>query len=65
MEVYKIQLPAEKFAHAKGRMEGFRAGYGTLLFYEDTTTVREFQERFKSYEDKFPGCGFYLFFYTY
>lgn len=58
MEIYKIQLPADKFEHAKGRMEGFRGGYGTILFYEDTTTMREFQEKFKTYEDKFPGCEY-------
>lgn len=27
-----------------------------ILFYEDTSTVREFQEKFKIYEDKFPPC---------
>ncbi|KAL8695962.1 MAG: hypothetical protein Q9201_007887 [Fulgogasparrea decipioides] len=54
-EVYKQQLPEEKFNHAKQRFVGFRAGYGTILFYEDTTSVREFQEKFKTYEDKFPG----------
>lgn len=56
MEVFKVQLPADKFAQAKGRMEGFRGGYGTILFYEDTTQMREFQEKFKTYEDKFPAC---------
>ena len=30
MEVYKVQLPAEKFEHAKGRMVGFRKAYGTV-----------------------------------
>ncbi|KAL8722644.1 MAG: hypothetical protein Q9181_007442 [Wetmoreana brouardii] len=54
-EVYKQQLPEEKFNRANQRFVGFRAGYGTILFYEDTTSVREFQEKFKTYEDKFPG----------
>lgn len=54
MEVYKAMLPAESFEHAKGRMEGFKAGYGTVLWYEDTSRVREFQGKFKTYEDKFP-----------
>ena len=26
-----------------------------ILFYEDTDNVREFQDKFKTYEDKFPG----------
>jgi len=54
MEVYKMMLPADAFERAKGRMEGFRGGYGTVLFYEDTTRMREFQEKLKTYEDKFP-----------
>ena len=29
-EVYKQQLPDEKFQHAKGRFEMFRKGYGTV-----------------------------------
>lgn len=55
MEIYKLQLPADKFEHAKGRMVGFRKAYGTVLFYEDTSNVREYQEKFKTYEDRFPG----------
>ncbi|KAL2046587.1 hypothetical protein ABVK25_011712 [Lepraria finkii] len=53
-EVYKAMLPEDKFTHAKQRFDGFRAGYGTVLFYEDTTNIREFQEKFPTYEDKFP-----------
>lgn len=30
MEVYKVQLPADKFEYAKGRMVGFRKAYGTV-----------------------------------
>ena len=29
-EVYQQQLPAEKFAHAKVKFDGFRKGYGTV-----------------------------------
>ncbi|KAI4092208.1 MAG: hypothetical protein LQ339_007974 [Xanthoria mediterranea] len=54
-EVYKQQLPEEKFNQANKRFIGFRAAYGTILFYEDTDNVREFQNKFKTYEDKFPG----------
>lgn len=84
MEVYKVQLPADKFEHAKGRMVGFRKAYGTVsggespahpfplccrmsqmlmclsaqvLFYEDSSNVREFQEKYKTYEDKFPASA--------
>ncbi|KAL9001495.1 MAG: hypothetical protein Q9169_000070 [Polycauliona sp. 2 TL-2023] len=54
-EVYKQQLPEEKFNQANKRFQGFRAAYGTILFYEDTDNVREFQAKFPRYEDKFPG----------
>lgn len=30
MQVYQVQLPADKFAHAKERMVGFRKAYGTV-----------------------------------
>ena len=30
IEVYRTMLPDEKFQHAKGRMDGFRAAYGTV-----------------------------------
>lgn len=37
----------------------FEADVGMqILFYEDSTNVREFQEKFKMYEDKFPACTF-------
>ena len=54
-EVYKQMLPEEKFTNANKRFQGFRAGYGTILFYEETDTIRTFQEKFKTYQDKFPG----------
>ncbi|KAL8927448.1 MAG: hypothetical protein Q9208_002253 [Pyrenodesmia sp. 3 TL-2023] len=47
-EVYKQQLPAEKFERANQRFQGFRKGYGTILFYEDTDRVRVFQNKFKT-----------------
>ncbi|KAI4113411.1 MAG: hypothetical protein LQ345_005604 [Seirophora villosa] len=54
-EVYQQQLPAHKFESANKRFQGFRKGYGTILFYEDTDVIREFQAKFKTYEDKFPS----------
>ncbi|KAL8793200.1 MAG: hypothetical protein Q9195_004230 [Heterodermia aff. obscurata] len=54
-EVYRQQLPPEKFEQANQRFGGFQGAYGTVLFYEDTSVVREFQEKFKTYQDRFPG----------
>lgn len=55
-ETYRQQLPAEKFEQANKRFGGFQDAYGTVLCYEDTSVVREFQEKYKTYQDKFPGC---------
>ena len=55
-ESYRQQLPPEKFEKANQRFGGFQDAYGTVLCYEDTSAVREFQEKFKTYQDKFPGC---------
>lgn len=54
MEVYMAMLPADAFEQAKGRMDGFRGGYGTILWYEDNTKVRDLQEKVNKYADKFP-----------
>ncbi|UZJ54352.1 hypothetical protein CBS101457_003672 [Exobasidium rhododendri] len=42
------------FEHAKGRIDGFKAGYGTVLFYEDQKTIEQFQSKFAAYKDLFP-----------
>jgi predicted oxidoreductase (fatty acid repression mutant protein) len=44
----------EGYNHAKGRIDGFKAGYGTVLFYEDEETISGMQEKFAAYKDKFP-----------
>lgn len=44
----------EGFNHAKGRVDGFKAGYGTVLFYEDEDTIKGMQEKFAAYKDNFP-----------
>lgn len=44
----------EGFNHAKGRVDGFKAGYGTVLFYEDEETIKGMQEKFAAYADNFP-----------
>ena len=56
--VYKQQLPPDKFEHANQRFGGFQAAYGTVLFYEDSSVMRGFQEKFKTYQEHFPGCMF-------
>ncbi|MBU5615904.1 nitroreductase family protein [Psychrobacter sp. TAE2020] len=44
----------EKFQGTKDKIVGFRAGAGTVLFFEDKGVVRNMQEAAPLYADKFP-----------
>ncbi|KAF1302908.1 nitroreductase family protein [Enterococcus saccharolyticus] len=47
--------PAEAFEGTKQKLAGFKAGYGTVLFFSDLDTVKNLQEQFPLYADSFPG----------
>lgn len=44
----------EQFVSTKQKMDSFKAGAGTVLFFEDHKVVRGFQEDIPLYADKFP-----------
>ena len=48
-------VPAEAFVATEQKIDrSFASGYGTVLYYEDTTVVRKLQEQFPTYADNFP-----------
>lgn len=47
-------VPADAFDSTQAKMDGFAAGVGTVLFYEDQDTVRALQEKFPLYAQNFP-----------
>lgn len=47
-------VPAEAFAQTRAKLDGFAAGAGTVLFYEDQDVVKGLQEKFALYADNFP-----------
>lgn len=49
------KLPADRFAITKERLNGFKNGYGTVLFFEDTDVLRDIQEKFPTYKDRVPS----------
>ncbi len=53
-ETLRKIVPAEHFDSTQQRMNGFAAGYGTVLFYEDETVVEGLQKQFPTYKDNFP-----------
>ena len=44
----------EQFASTKQKMDSFKAGAGTVLFFEDHKAIRALQENAPLYADKFP-----------
>ncbi len=44
----------EKFQGTKDKIAGFRAGAGTIMFFEDKGVVKKMQENAPLYADKFP-----------
>ncbi|KKY19638.1 putative nitroreductase family protein [Diplodia seriata] len=53
-DVLKPQVPAEAFPSTEARLNGFRAGYGTILFFEDPAPVKDLQAKFTIYAHHFP-----------
>jgi len=53
-DVLKAIVPEAAWEHTGSRIAGFRAGYGTILFYEDPAPVKNLQTKFAQYADKFP-----------
>lgn len=47
-------VPADAFSDTKAKLDGFAAGAGTVLFYEDSAPVKALQEQFPLYADNFP-----------
>ncbi len=52
--VLKKIVPEEAFAQTQEKLDGFKGGYGTLLFFEDQSVVEGLQEAFSLYKDNFP-----------
>lgn len=52
-ELRKI-VPADAFPTTEEKIDGFAAGAGTVLFYEDREPVKVLQEKFPLYADNFP-----------
>ncbi len=52
-ELKKVVAP-EKFDLVEEKRQGFAAGYGTILFFEDNDSVGEMQKKFAPYAKYFP-----------
>ncbi|KAK3905919.1 putative nitroreductase HBN1 [Staphylotrichum tortipilum] len=53
-ETLKAIVPAEQWGATEGKIAGFKAGAGTVLFFEDHAVVEGLQAKFALYADRFP-----------
>lgn len=54
MESLRAIVPAEHFEPTEVKINAFKSGYGTVLFFEDQSVVTELQEKYSLYKDNFP-----------
>jgi len=53
-ETLRKIVPAENFSFTDEKINSFRSGYGTVLFFEDTSVIESLQQQFALYKDNFP-----------
>lgn len=54
MENLRKVVPPKQFAATEKKINGFKAGYGTVLFFNDEKITKSLQEKFAFYADNFP-----------
>lgn len=47
-------VPVASFSTTEAKIDSFKNGYGTVLFFEDTNVIKSLQENFPLYKDNFP-----------
>ena len=47
-------VPADKFGATEDKINSFKSGYGTVLYFEDSNVIKSLQEKFELYKDNFP-----------
>jgi len=53
-EALRKIVPADQFNSTEDKINSFRNGYGTVLFFEDNSVIESLQKQFASYKDNFP-----------
>lgn len=52
-ETLRKVVPIDAFDKTEEKVDSFKAGYGTVLFYEDKTVIRGLENQFELYKDNF------------
>jgi predicted oxidoreductase (fatty acid repression mutant protein) len=53
-DVLRGVVPEGQFGSTEVKLDSFKAGYGTVLFFEDQSVVESLQAQFALYKDNFP-----------
>lgn len=53
-ETLRKIVPENAFAPTEEKINSFKSGYGTVLFFEDESVIQELQNQFALYKDNFP-----------
>ncbi len=54
MESLRKIVPQDQFASTEEKINAFKSGYGTVLFFEDQEVVEGLMTNFELYKDNFP-----------
>jgi predicted oxidoreductase (fatty acid repression mutant protein) len=53
-EALRKIVPADKFAPTDQKINSFKSGYGTVLFFEEMSIIEGLQQQFPLYKENFP-----------
>jgi predicted oxidoreductase (fatty acid repression mutant protein) len=53
-EALRKIVPVDQFSVTEDKINSFRSGYGSVLFFEDNSIIESLQEQFATYKDNFP-----------
>lgn len=53
-EALRKIVPPEQFSPTEDRINSFKNGYGTVLFFEDASVIESLQSQYALYKDNFP-----------
>ena len=54
MEALRKIVPADNFSSTEDKINSFKNGYGTVLYFEDNSVIESLQKQFELYKDNFP-----------
>jgi len=54
METLRKIVPPANFSSTEEKINSFRSGYSTVLYFEDTSVIESLQQQFALYKDNFP-----------